>query len=103
MDLQAYVNHLGQCARRAAQRLVTLDGATKVAALRKMAVALHEGTAALLEANAKDVAAAQDAKLAPALVERLKLSEKRVAGMAESVEQIAAQTDPVGQTLEAYN
>ena len=102
MELQAYVNTLGESARRASQHLVTLDGATKVAALRKIASAIRERRAALIEANAKDVAAAQEAGLAPALVERLKLNEKRVGSMADGVEQIAAQTDPVGQTIEGY-
>ncbi len=102
MDLQSYVNSLGESARRASQQVVTLDGATKVAALRKIASAIRDNAKRLIDENAKDVATAQEAKLAPALVERLKLNEKRVAAMAEGVEQIAAQADPVGQTLEGY-
>jgi glutamate-5-semialdehyde dehydrogenase len=102
MDLQSYVINLGESARRASQQLVTLDGATKVASLRQIAAALRENRQVLIDANAKDIAAAQEAKLAPALVERLKLSEKRIGSMAEGVEQIAAQTDPVGQTIEGY-
>ena len=101
-DLAGYVEKLGQSARRAAEQLVTLDGATKVATLKKIAHALRDNAKQLLEANGKDVAAAQEAQLNPALVERLKLTEKRVAAMAEGVEQIAAQTDPVGQTIEGY-
>src|SRR4029079_16567459 len=42
------------------------------------------------------------AELAPALVERLKLSEKRVESMAVGVEQIAGQVDPVGQIIEGF-
>jgi glutamate-5-semialdehyde dehydrogenase len=38
----------------------------------------------------------------PALIERLKLNDKRLTGMADGVEQIAAQVDPVGQILEGY-
>ncbi len=101
-DLAGYVEKLGQSARRASEQLVTLDGATKVAALKKIAHALRDHAKPLLDANVKDVAAAQEVKLAPALVERLKLTEKRIAAMAEGVEQIAAQTDPVGQTIEGY-
>jgi glutamate-5-semialdehyde dehydrogenase len=102
MDLQSHVNNLGESARRASGQLVTLDGATKVTALRKIAAAIRENRQALIEANAKDVAAAQEAKLTPALIERLKLNDKRIASMADGVEQIAAQTDPVGQTIEGY-
>src|SRR4030095_16861193 len=46
--------------------------------------------------------AARQAELAPALVERLKLNDKRIASMADGVEQIAAQVDPVGQVIEGY-
>jgi glutamate-5-semialdehyde dehydrogenase len=101
-DLIGYVEQLGQSARRAAQQLVTLDGATKVAALRGIAQALRDHTDALLAANAEDIKAAEAGKLDPPLVHRLRLDAKKVAAMADSVEQIAAQTDPVGQTLEGY-
>jgi glutamate-5-semialdehyde dehydrogenase len=101
-DLAAYVQKLGESARRAAGELVTLDGATKVAALKRVAQAIRDNKQQLIDANAQDVAAAQQNDLAPALVERLKLNEKRIAAMADGVEQIAAQTDPVGQTLEGY-
>jgi glutamate-5-semialdehyde dehydrogenase len=102
MDLQSYVTELGQSARRAGQQLVTLDGAAKVAALKGIAQAIRDNRQDLLDANAKDIAAALHADLAPALTERLKLTDKRITAMAESVEQIAAQTDPVGQTLEGH-
>jgi glutamate-5-semialdehyde dehydrogenase len=101
-DLTGYVEQLGISARRASQQLVTLDGATKVAALRKIAQALRDNTDALLAANAQDIKAAEAANLDPPLVHRLRLDAKKVAAMAEGVEQIAAQTDPVGQTLEGY-
>jgi glutamate-5-semialdehyde dehydrogenase len=101
-DLIAYVEQLGASARRASQQLVTLDGATKVAALRTIAQALRDNTDALLAANAEDIKAAEAAKLDPPLVHRLRLDAKKVAAMADGVEQIAGQTDPVGQTLEGY-
>ncbi len=101
-DATPYVERLGRDARSAAGKLVTLDGAAKVAALRSMASALRGGRASLLEANAADVAAAQQAGLQPGLVERLRLNEKRLAAMADGVEQIAAQVDPVGQVIEGY-
>src|SRR5687768_15539046 len=101
-DLIGYVEELGKSARRASQQLVTLDGATKVAALRKIAEALRDNTENLLAANAEDIKAAEAAKLDPPLVHRLRLDAKKVAAMAGGVEQIAAQTDPVGQTIEGY-
>jgi glutamate-5-semialdehyde dehydrogenase len=101
-DLAGYVQKLGESARRAAGELVTLDGATKIAVMKRIAQAIRDNRQQLLGANAKDVAAAQQNNLAPALVERLKLNDKRINAMADGVEQIAAQVDPVGQTIEGY-
>jgi glutamate-5-semialdehyde dehydrogenase len=100
--LQEYALSLGRAARQAAYRLATLDGATKSAALLQIAKAIRDARPALLAANAQDIDAAQKSDLAPALIERLKLNDKRIESMAVGVEQIAAQTDPVGQILEGY-
>jgi glutamate-5-semialdehyde dehydrogenase len=102
-DLQSYVQDLGQRARRASRLLTTLDGDAKVAILNRISRSLRENTQPLLQANAKDIAAAQSANLAPALIKRLELTEKKIEAMAQGVEQIAAQTDPVGQIIEGYN
>src|SRR5436309_3941751 len=101
-DLKQYVETVGRNARRAAQQLATVSGATKIAALHRIASAIRANKQQLIDANAKDIAAAQKAELAPALIERLKLNEKRVESMASGVEQIADQVDPVGQTIEGY-
>ncbi len=102
LDPKAYVETLAIGARRAAAQLAALPGAAKVEALMRIADAIRQGRAVLFDANEKDVAAAHGAGLAPALIERLKLNDKRVEAMASSVEQIAAQVDPVGQTIEGY-
>jgi glutamate-5-semialdehyde dehydrogenase len=101
-DPQAYVEQLGRRARRASRLLATLDGQAKVDILRRIAASLRANVPPLLEANARDVAAAQAADVAPALVKRLELNEKKVLAMADGVDQIAAQTDPVGQVIEGY-
>ena len=101
-DWTSYVEKLGRSAREAASGLATLDGARKVAALKGIADAIRAHQPALLAANAQDVDAARQSGLDPALVERLRLTEKRVATMAEGVAQIAAQVDPVGQILEGF-
>jgi glutamate-5-semialdehyde dehydrogenase len=102
MDYPAYVEQLGKTARQAGYALARLDGATRSAALLQMAAAIRDQRAVLLEANTRDVEEAHKAGLAPALVERLKLNDKRVEAMAAGVEQIAAQVDPVGQVVEGY-
>jgi glutamate-5-semialdehyde dehydrogenase len=101
-DPQSYVEQLGRRARRASRIIATLDGNTRIAILKKIAASLRENVQPLLQANAKDIAAAQSANLAPALIKRLELNEKKIESMAEGVEQIAAQTDPVGQIIEGY-
>jgi glutamate-5-semialdehyde dehydrogenase len=101
-DAATYVETLGRSARRAAGQLATLNGATRTAALLHMATALRAARASLVEANSHDIDAAVKADLQPALVERLRLTEKRIEAMAVGVEQIAAQIDPVGQIIEGY-
>jgi glutamate-5-semialdehyde dehydrogenase len=102
-DLQTYVESLGKAARKAADELSGVSGQAKVAALKQMASAIRARKKELIEANAKDIEAAEKADLAPALIARLKLDDKRVEPMAVGVEQIAQQVDPVGQTIEGYN
>jgi glutamate-5-semialdehyde dehydrogenase len=101
-DLAGYVESISRAARRAAGSLCTLSGQARSAALLRMAAGLRGGWQELVEANQKDIAAAEEASLAPALISRLQLDEKRIEAMALGVEQIAAQVDPVGQTLEGY-
>ncbi|CAN5618650.1 glutamate-5-semialdehyde dehydrogenase [soil metagenome] len=101
-DAAQYVLKLGKAARRAAGELSALNGAAKVAVLQKIAAALIENQASLLAANAEDIAAAEAAKLEPALVHRLKLDSKKIKAMADGVLQIAGQVDPVGQIIEGY-
>jgi glutamate-5-semialdehyde dehydrogenase len=101
-DLIPYVEQLGQRARRAAGMLVTLDGAQRVQALHRIAGAIRDRSQHILHANAEDLRAAEAARLDPALVHRLRLDEKKIRAMADSVDQIAQQVDPVGQTIEGY-
>jgi glutamate-5-semialdehyde dehydrogenase len=88
-DLQATIAHMGVAARAAST--------AKDAALRCLASLLRSETAALRQANALDVAAAQAAGLAAPLVDRLKLTDSIVATVAEGCEQIAAMPDPIGE------
>ncbi len=66
--------------------------------LRAMAAALRADTAAILAANALDVAAARE-KLGPVMVDRLQLNEKRIDSMAEGLEALCALPSPLGRVL----
>jgi len=93
---------IGRRARAAARRLAASDVAARTAALRAMADALRKGADAILRENAADLAAARQAGLAAALVDRLTLAPERIAKMAAGVEEIAALRDPVGEIIEGY-
>ncbi|MFN8133153.1 MAG: glutamate-5-semialdehyde dehydrogenase [Solirubrobacteraceae bacterium] len=87
-------------ARRAARTLAALDREVKDAALEAIAAALVERTPEILEANARDMANGVESGLTPALLDRLRLDEARIAAMAQGVREIAALDDPVGDVLE---
>ncbi len=88
-------------ARSAARCLAGANDATKAAALLAAAGALRASVADILAANAKDVAAAVAAGISPAMLDRLKLDEGRIAAMASAVEQVATLEDPVGQIIDS--
>ncbi|MGC4033004.1 MAG: glutamate-5-semialdehyde dehydrogenase [Tepidisphaeraceae bacterium] len=98
-----YVEKLGRDARAAAGKLASINGRQRDDALRAIARHLRASQPALLAANAKDIEAAEANGLAKAMVERLRLNEKRIETMAASVEAIAGQIDPVGRTIDAFN
>lgn len=85
--------------RLASRPLIRAD---RNAALLAIADELLAQTAAILEANAEDVAAERAKGTSDALLDRLTLSEKRLSGIAEAVRQVAALPEPVGQVLESW-
>ncbi len=89
-------------ARGAARTLAGLDTDTKNAALLAMADALEQRVDTILDANARDMEAGEDAGLHSGLLDRLKLTEERLTGIAGDVRSIAALPDPVGETLDGH-
>ena len=96
-DVAAYMQGVGAAARTAARFVARADTAAKNAALTAMAAAIRRDEATLARANAADVAAARAAGEDAAFVDRLTLTPKTIAAMAEGLEQIAALPDPVGE------
>ena len=99
-DLAQLVTSIAQRARAASLTLATAPTETKNAALLKLADLLTQSTDALLAANQRDVAAAQENQLAAAQIDRLTLTPARLAHLAESVREVAALPDPVGELLD---
>jgi glutamate-5-semialdehyde dehydrogenase len=89
-------------AQRASRELAKLDTATKNAALEAMASALEERAGEVLEANGRDMEAGDEAGLHSGLLDRLKLTEERLAGIAADVRAIIALPDPVGETIDGH-
>jgi len=97
--LEADMLEIGARARAAAAVLRDLSPAQRTAALKAMAQALRSSAAAILAANAEDLARAQRQGLSPALVDRLKLDATRIEGVARAVDEVAAIADPVGAVM----
>ncbi|MDB5760547.1 MAG: glutamate-5-semialdehyde dehydrogenase [Burkholderia sp.] len=97
MDIQNYMNEVGQRARAASRAMARADTAVKNQALTLIAAAIRRDAALLKEANRRDMEAARAAGLAPAMLDRLMLSDQAIATMAEGLEQIVALPDPIGE------
>lgn len=100
IDVQAYMQQVGQQARRAARELARASTRVKNEALLATATAIRREALALQQANARDLAHAEAAGHDSAFVDRLKLSDKVIESMAEGLEQIAKLPDPIGEMSE---
>ena len=87
----------GAAAKAATYSLSTAGTARKNAALEAIAAVLTERQDEWLTANAADVAAAKEAGMRPAMLDRLTLNPERIAGIVEGVRQVAALPDPIGK------
>ena len=86
-------------AKLARREIAQLSEAAKNQALQAMASALETEAPAILEANTRDLEAARE-KIAPVMLDRLRLSEERIRAMAQGIRDAAALPDPVGRILE---
>ncbi len=100
-DLAAYARQVALRARQAARQLAVATGAQKNDWLSRSAALIRERTAALLEANERDCTAAQQAGLSAALIDRLRLTQSRLEGIACGLEQVAELPEPVGEIFES--
>jgi len=99
MDTGESIRELAKRVRKAAGRLAVASSADKDRALRAMADGLEAKAAELKAANARDVATGEAAGLSAALIDRLRLTDKRIAAMADGLRQVAALPDPVGAII----
>ncbi|MCP1469536.1 glutamate-5-semialdehyde dehydrogenase [Sphingobium sp. OAS761] len=91
---------MGARGRRAATIIAGASDAQKADALRRAAQALRDQAPAIIAANARDMDNAAAAGLSPAMLDRLRLDEDRVAATAAGVEQVAALANPLGSVID---
>ncbi len=100
MNLNDQMTELARQAKEASRELAKLTTAEKNACLLAMAEALEKNVEALKYANADDMELGAKINLSPAMMDRLKLDDKRIAAMAKGLREVAALPDPVGRLLD---
>ena len=98
-SLEDVMDAMGRAARRAAASLAMTSGAERDAALRECAAAIRRDATKILAANEEDMARARERNLSAAMLDRLKLDESRVEGMAAGLDTITGLDDPLGRVL----
>jgi glutamate-5-semialdehyde dehydrogenase len=98
-DLSPQVVEMARRAREASRRLANLSTDRKNETLLLAARKIREEAASLREANRKDLAAAREKGLSPAMLDRLTLSDKALSQICTSLEEVAALPDPVGEVV----
>jgi len=102
-DIGELMTRLGIAAVAAASALAVVGTRTKNEALTRAATAIRVRRAEILEANARDMAAAEDAQLGGPMLDRLRLDEKRVEAIARSIEEIVGLPDPIGTIVTEWD
>jgi glutamate-5-semialdehyde dehydrogenase len=101
-DVAATMADMGRRAKAAARALALAPTEQKDRALTAMASAIRAAKSDILHANAQDITDAKAAGLSAALLDRLALDDKRIAAMADGVEVVREQPDPVGRITESW-
>ena len=96
MDIQQHVREKAQAAKRASYKLSTLSTQVKNDALNRMAESIEQHADLIQLENTKDLKAGKEKGLSSAMLDRLTLTEKRIADMATGLRDVAALPDPVG-------
>lgn len=94
------IKNLCRQAKSASRELAVIDSRIKNGALIAMSEALRERAPYIAGENKKDLSAAMRKGLSPAFIDRLRLTESRIAGMAKSLSGIARLKDPIGEVIE---
>lgn len=100
IDVTVLVEDLARAGRKAQRVLAGMPTADKARALQSAAAALRAAAPQILAANAADISNGESNGLTGAMLDRLKLDEKRLEGIAAAIENVAGLPDPVGQEID---
>ncbi len=100
MDIKNYIEDVTKGAREASRQLARISTAEKNTVLNEIAHNLLDAKSHLKAENEKDIQAATNADLSSAMIDRLRLTDSRIEGMAEGVRTVAHLKDPVGEIIE---
>ena len=99
MTIKEQILQMGADALKASRQLSSLSTEEKNSILVAMAESLEQSSSDILPANKLDIAAAEKNGLTSAMVDRLRLDEKRLAAIADGIRQVASLPDPVGEVM----
>ncbi|GAA5081506.1 glutamate-5-semialdehyde dehydrogenase [Lysobacter panacisoli] len=95
--MSGYVRQLAERAREAGPAIATLDGPARRRLIERMATHLRRDSVDIIAANIEDMTRGRDAGLSDAVLDRLRLDDTRVSAIADALDEVAAQADPLGE------
>lgn len=102
MSIENYIDQIVKNAKIASRDIASASTTKKNIALQNIAEDIIFSSEMLKKENEKDVAAAKEAGLSEAIIDRLRLSDTRIRGMSEGVRQIIHLADPIGELLQGH-
>jgi len=102
MDLTKEITQIAKNAQEAARAMCGLPATLKNKILKEMAACLLRKKSLILKANSKDLSLARRSGLSLAMIERLRLDDKRISQMSDSLKEVARLTDPVGELIKDW-
>jgi len=102
MDIRTFVLRKAREAKEGARVLLKSSSEQKNMVLVKMAEALEKRAKELISENRKDITFAQKKGLSKALIDRLRLNEKRISEMSQGLREVSALPDPVGEVIKMW-
>ena len=102
MNIENYISQIVKNAKEASRVIASASTAVKNTALHHITEGIIASATLLKAENEKDIIAAHKAGLPEPMIDRLRLTDSRISGMAEGVRQIIHLADPIGEVIRGY-